>query len=191
MEKYQGEFQKTAKDYIKKNVDELKITNPAKAASILKRLGGAPGDCGDESGFTLLSHQEKNLTPSECTGEKKLQYFTNISKEFAALDVSVLPPRVKVELLDQYKNIPNIEDYMVYNAIKKAKKPRLAGVPGNLPKKLVQEFPVELATPVAKVLRSVMKSNKWPSKWSGEHGLALSLSSGQAHAAQTTYAATY
>ena len=49
LEKYHGEFQKTAKDYIKKNVDELKITNPAKAASILKRLGGAPGDCGDES----------------------------------------------------------------------------------------------------------------------------------------------
>ena len=54
---------------------------------------------------------------------------------------------------------------MVYNAIKKAKKPRSAGVPGDLPKKLVQEFPVELATPVAKVFRSIMKSNKWPSKW--------------------------
>ena len=109
-------------------MDELQITNPAKAASILKRLGGAPGDCGDDSGFTLLSHQGKNLTPSECTG-KILQYFTNISKEFAALDVSVLPPRVKVELLDQYKNIPNIEDYMVYNAIKKAKKNKVSWSP--------------------------------------------------------------
>ena len=49
----------------------------------------------------------------------------------------------------------------------------LPGVPGDLPRKLVKEFPVELATPVAKLFRSIMKSNKWPNKWSVEHGLAL------------------
>ena len=151
LEKYNCEFQKTAKEYIRKNVEELKITNPAKAASILKKLGGAPGDCGDEAGFTILSHQEQNLTASECTA-RILEYFTNISKEFAPLDVSVLPFRVKVRLLDQCRNIPVIEDYMVYNVIKNAKKPRSAGVPGDLPKKLVKEFPVKLVAPVANLV---------------------------------------
>ena len=71
--------------------------------------------------------------------------------------------------MDQCKNVPIIEDYMVYNVIKSAQKPRSAGVPGDLPRKLVKDFPVELATPVAKLFRSIMKSNKW----SVEHGLAL------------------
>ena len=67
LDKYKCEFQKTAKEYVQKNVDELKSTNPAKAASILKKLGRAPGDCGDESGFTILSHQENNMSSSEST----------------------------------------------------------------------------------------------------------------------------
>ena len=57
--------------------------------------------------------------------------------------------------------------------IKSAKKPRSAGVPGDLPKKLVQEFPVELAKPMGLVFRSIMEQNKWPSTWAVEHGIAL------------------
>ena len=41
---------------------------------------------------------------------------------------------------------------MVYNVIKNAKKPRSAGVPGDLPKKLVKEFPVKLVAPVANLV---------------------------------------
>ena len=52
---------------MKKKVSELKKTNPTKAAAILKKLGGTPGDCGDEGQFTILSHQEQNLTPEEST----------------------------------------------------------------------------------------------------------------------------
>ena len=169
---YQAEFQKTAQEYVRVNVSELKETNPSKAAIILKRLGGAPGDCQDTAGFTILSHQEENLTPEEST-DRILTYFTNISKEFSPLDVSLLPVRVKVKLLDKFVNVPTIEDYQVYNAIRSAKKPKSAGVPGDLPRKLVKEFPIELAKPVASLFRSIMKTNKWPNKWAIEHGLAL------------------
>ena len=154
------------------NVSDLKQTNPAKAASILRKLGRAPGDCGDEGQFTILSHQAQNLTPEEGT-EKILRYFTDISKEFLPLDIARLPVRVKVKLLDPTVSVPKIEDYQVYNVIKSAKKPRSAGVPGDLPKKLVQEFPVELAKPIGLVFRSIMEQNKWPSTWAVEHGIAL------------------
>ena len=160
---YQAEFQKTSEEYIRVNVSELKETNPSKAAAILKRLGGAPGDCQDTVGFTILSHQEENLSPEEST-DRILTYFTNISKEFSPLDVSALPVRVKVKLLDKCVNVPTIEDYQVYNAIKGAKKPKSAGVPGDLPRKLLKEFPVELAKPVASLFRSIMKTNKWRNK---------------------------
>ena len=159
---YQTEFQKAARDFVKRNVSELKETNPAKAASILKKLGGAPGDCGDQGQFTILFHQEQNLSPEESTA-KILRYFTDISKEYSPLDISTLPVRVKVKLLDRAISVPEIEDYQVYNVIKSAKKPRSAGVSGDLPKKLVQEFPIELTKPMGIIFRSIMEHNKWPS----------------------------
>ena len=61
----------------------------------------------------------------------------------------------------------------MYNVIKAAKKPRGTGVPGDLPKKLVKEFPVELAKPVANLFRSIIKASKWPTTWAVEHGIAL------------------
>ena len=115
-------------------MSELKETNPSKAAVIPKRLRGAPGDCQDASGITILSHQEENLTPEGGT-DRILTYFTIISKEFCPLDVSVFPVRVKVKLLDQCVNVPIIEDYQVYEAMKSAKKPKSAGVPGDQPRK--------------------------------------------------------
>ena len=86
---YENEFQKTAEEYVRRNVTDLESVNPAKAASILKRLGGAPGDCEDQGTFTVLSHQAQNFSPEECTA-KILKYFSDISKEFEPLEVSRL-----------------------------------------------------------------------------------------------------
>ena len=108
---------------MRRNVSELEFVEPAKAASILTRLGGgvATGDCEDQGQFTLLSHQSQNLSPEDSTAQI-FKYFTDISKEFEPLDVSRLPVRVKVKLLEKAKNFPKIEDYQVHNFIKSAKK---------------------------------------------------------------------
>ena len=42
---YETEFKKTARECVRVNVSDLKQTNPAKAATILRKLGRAPGDC--------------------------------------------------------------------------------------------------------------------------------------------------
>ena len=78
-----------------------------------------------------------------------------------------------MKLLERPTNVPYIEDYQVYNYIKSAKKPRSKGVPGDLPKKILSEFPLELAAPVGKIFRSIMETNIWPSKWTIEHGIVL------------------
>ena len=172
---YDALFLKSSKSYIQQNVDQLKEVNPAKAAAILKKLGGAPGDCGDKGDFVILSHQAANLTPQQCT-DKLLTYFTDISKEYPPLDITTLPVRVKVKLLERGQRSPTVEDYQVYEAIKKAKKPRSTGVPGDLPKKILSEFPVELAAPVGKIFRRVLETNVWPRNWTLELGLALKKS---------------
>ena len=66
-----------------------------------------------------------------------MQYINDISEELPPLDVSTLPVRVKVKLIDKAVNVPTIEDYHVCNVIRNAKKPRSCGVLGDLPKKLV------------------------------------------------------
>ena len=68
-------------------------------------------------------------------------------------------------------DIPNIDDWQVFEAINKTKKPK-SGVPGDLPRKIVQEFAAELATPVVKIFRGIMRTNTWPRDWAIEHGIA-------------------
>ena len=167
---YERKFQKASKDYIQRNVSDLKSVNPARAAKILKRLGSAPGDCSGKGGFSVVSHQTQNLSPEECTA-KILKYFTDISKEYEPLEVCRLPVRVKVKLLERSQNVPTIEDYQVFDVIKKSKKS--GAVPGDLPSKLVKEFAAELATPVGIIFRSILEHNLWPVEWAIEHGLAL------------------
>ena len=53
------------------------------------------------------------------------------------------------------------------------KKLRSSVIPGDLPKKILQQFPVELAAPVAKIFRRVLETNRWPREWSLELVLAL------------------
>ena len=146
---YESQFKKASSHYISKNVTDLKSVNPE---------------------FTVLSHQDQNLSPEECT-QKILKYFTDISKEYYPLDFSKLPVRVRVKLLEKGGHAPYVEDYQVYNVIKAAKKTN--DIPGDLPKKLLKEFAVELSSPMAKIFRAVLKTNKWPNEWAIEYGLAL------------------
>lgn len=130
-------------------------------------MGAAPGDCEDKGDFVLLNHLEENLSTEESI-EKILQHFTNISKEFPPLNEHTLPDCVKAQLNAVNDEIlPNIEDYQVYKAIQNAKKPK-SGVPGDLPRKLVQKFAPELATPVGKIFRGILKTNIWPRSWAVE-----------------------
>ena len=69
-------------------------------------------------------------------------------------------------------NFPVLDEFDVYQKIKKAKKPK-AGVPNDLPRKLIQEFAPELATPLSIIYNKIITSGKWPMKWKVEHGIPL------------------
>ena len=78
-DKYDRKFQTAAKNYLQKNVTELKESNPGKSFSILKRMGAPPGSCNDEGTFTLQNHLEQNLS-TEDSIEQIAQYFVQISQ---------------------------------------------------------------------------------------------------------------
>ena len=69
-------------------------------------------------------------------------------------------------------NVPILDELEVYQKIMKAKKPK-AGVPGDLPKTLIQEFAPELSTPLSKIYNNIIQIGKWPSDWKVEHGIPL------------------
>ena len=68
--------------------------------------------------------------------------------------------------------VPEISDYEMYRAIRKSKKPR-SQVPGDLPRRLIQEFGPELAAPATAILRNIVKTGQWPKQWKVEYGIPL------------------
>jgi hypothetical protein len=170
---YDRKFEKAAADYLAKTVRTLKEDDPGKAYRCLKKMAAQPGDNQDEGSFTLLSHLEDNLTPEQSI-EKIAQHFAAISQEFLPLDYNLLPVDVQAKLNQQVSesDLPTIEDHDVYQKIKKTKKPR-SSVPGDLPRRIVQEFGPELAAPAGKIFRNILKTGHWPKPWRTEYGTPL------------------
>ena len=95
--KFDIKYEEAAKRYLKKNVSELKCSNPGKAYQTMKRMGTQSGDCEDEGTFTLQNHSEANLSTEESI-EQIANFFAEISQEYPPLNCDLLPERVKVKL---------------------------------------------------------------------------------------------
>ena len=172
-ENFDQKYKTAAADYLEKAVISLKEDDPGKAYRCLKKMAAQPGDHPDEGSFTLLSHVEENLTAEESI-EKIAQHFANISQEFPPLDYNLLPAEVQAKL-DKPAGVwqlPDIPDHDVYQKIRKSKKPR-SSVPGDLPRRIIQEFGPELATPAGKIFRNIVKTGHWPKPWRIEYGTPL------------------
>ena len=115
----------------------------------------------------------ENLTIAE-SREKIAEHFSLISQEFSPLSMSLLPEPVQAKLkaINGQDEVPEIPDYAVYEKIKKTKKPR-SSVPGDLPRRIVQEFAPELAAPVGKIIRNIVKTGEWPKSWRTEYGVPI------------------
>ena len=169
---YDGKYLQAATAYLEKNVRTLKTDDPGKAYKNLKKLGAQPGDLQEEGSFTLQSHSDENLSLEDAT-ERIAQHFARISQEFPPLNPELLPDSVKAKLANiNVDEIPVLTEEMVWEKIAKSKKPK-STVPGDLPKRLVQEFSPELATPFCKIYQNIAKSGLWPKPWRVEIGIPL------------------
>ena len=165
-EKFEVKYKTAAEKYMRKNIDELKHTNPGQAYSILKKMGAQPGDCTDSNTFTLPNHQAANLT-NEQSAEAIAAHFAHISQEFPPLDVKLLPQRVQTKL-SLSSNPPVITVKETQDMIIGCKKPK-SGVPGDLPRIITKEFADELATPMSRIFNSIFKHAEWPTSWKLEY----------------------
>ena len=164
--RFEAKYKTAAEHYMRQKIDSLKESKPGKAFKILKDMGAQPGDCTDNHGFTLPSHQMEKLTPKQ-SANKIADYFSNISKEYPPLNTELLPDRVKRNLLKD-TTPPTVSEYECYLKIKAAKKPQ-SGVPGDLPSKILKEFSVELANPLHRLVNKITRTAKWPTQYKREY----------------------
>ena len=164
---------------MEKSVRSLVQENAGKAYQTLKKLGAQPGDCTDESSFTLSSHLDKNLT-TEQSMNRILEHFASISQDFEPLNFHSLSDDVKAKLSKiKEADIPVLFENQVWQKIKKAKKPNSV-VPGDVPKRIIEEFSPEFASPMCKIYNKISETGHWPKSWRVEYGTPLQKKSNPA-----------
>ena len=163
---FKDKYKIEAEKYLRKSMNELMECKPGQAYNVLKKMGARPGDCIDSNTFTLPNHETENLDDHQ-SAERIAEHFSQISQEFPPLEINLLPERVQTKLSSESSSPPIINSYDVYKKITSAKKPR-SGVPGDLPRVIVQEFAPELATPVQSIVQNILQSGQWPTQWKKE-----------------------
>ena len=173
---FKSKYKTEAKKFLKKSMDTLRESNPGKAYCVLKKMGAQPGDCIDSNTFTLPNHESESLTVLQSC-ERIAQHFANISQEYPALDINLLPERVKIKLQASQQSRktsgsvevpPTVSEFETFRKLSSTKKPR-SGVPTDLPKLIVKEFSPELALPVSRIINSILSTGEWPRQWKLEH----------------------
>ena len=133
---YDSEYRKASSEFLRGCVSEMMSEAPGKAYRAMKKLGARPGHCDLETGFSLTSHRDQNLSAKESV-ERLADYFSAISQEYLPLDIDSLTEdvRKKIQAPVNYSDIPKIEAYQVWEIIKRGRKTK-SSVSGELPAKL-------------------------------------------------------
>ena len=122
--------------------------------------------------FTLPGHIDNNLSAHQ-SAEIIADHFAAISQNYDPICVSNFPPKMREALgKPDVSIVPYLEEYKVFEKINKSKKPN-SSVPGDLPKKIVQEFSCELSTPVTVIYNSILRTFEYPRQWIIEHQIPL------------------
>ena len=118
----------------------------------MKKLGSS-ASINEDNGFQLPSHLESNFSPEE-SAEVLADHFSSISQEFDPIDPSKFSPALQNKLRQSTEIVPILEEYQVYRKILSSKKPN-SSVPGDIPKKVVSSFAVELAKPIKTIFNTI------------------------------------
>ena len=91
------------------------------------------------------------------------------------LDLEQFHPALRLALEEgkSYKGKPVLSHHQVYTQMKHVTKPK-SSVPGDIPRKLIQEFTYEFAKPATRIFNEIIQSAQWPSQWKVEETVVLS-----------------
>ena len=133
------------------------------------KLSARPGQDNSTS-FTLPNHIDANLTADQ-SAQEICSFFSSISKEYKPLDITSLPERVKLKLNGLDCSHPIVHDHEVYKDMLHAKK--TDSVPGDIPKKILNEFLPEFTAPIANIIRASIEAHEWPDSFKNEYHIPI------------------
>ena len=159
-------YQRAAHEYKDKIIDEVVNGKRGSAYKAIKKLGNGASSSVDDN-FQIASHVESNFS-AEQSAEALADYFSRISQEFEPIDTSKLSPNLKQKLSLNSDVIPTLEEHEIYRKVAASKKPN-SSVPGDLPKKVVKAFSVELSKPLQTIFNAITSKAEYPRQWIREH----------------------
>ena len=170
-DKFNQKMKKQASLYKEKVLNDVLTGDRACAYSALRRLGARPGENSTNT-FTISSHADQGLKASQ-SAERIADHFAAISRDYEPVNVRNFPPKIREELQSpDLTLVPRLEEFQVYNKIRKSKKPNSV-VQGDIPKKLVQEFSVEIAKPASIIFNSILQNLQYPRQWVREYQIPI------------------
>ena len=135
-----------ATKYREKLVNEVKEGKRQSTYKAIRKLGNQPGEDSLRS-IVLPAYVESGLSPQQCA-DRLADHFSAISMTVDPLDLEQFHPALRLALEEgkSYKGKPILSHHQVYTQMKHVTKPK-SSVPGDIPRKLIQEFTYELAKP--------------------------------------------
>ena len=145
-------------EYYRNVVEDLKESNESQWYSKIKRMGG------------IVESKSGNIVLEELAGvsnrdqaEVIAQHYAEVSNEYKEIEKDDIPE----ELYQTKEKPPKIEAYQMYLRIQKMSSKK-ACVKGDIPMKLIKEYSVELAEPLAHILEVGLEQGQYPDLWKFE-----------------------
>ena len=158
-EAYEAKCQIAKERYYSNIVEDLKLSNPSKWYSKVKHMAGKGQDKEDQILVDeLIGYSNKEQA------ELIASHYTEISNSYAPINVSEFSDYLNP---NRSQEMPKVEPYQVNSAILKMNR-KAATIANDIPMKLICEFSVELATPLAFVINSCINQGVYPSMWKVE-----------------------
>ena len=168
---FKQNYENEVRKYKEKIIDDVRNGSRNCSYSALHKLGVRPGDSMSNT-FHLPSHVENNLSPGQSV-ELIADHFSAISQDYDPINIDNFPAKMRYDLRHPDMSVvPRLEEYQVYKKICSAKKPNSC-IKGDLPKKIVQEFSVELSSPITVIYNSILSTLQYPRQWVVEHQIPL------------------
>ena len=156
-EKFTAKCKSVKENYYEKIVADLKTSNPGKWYSKIKRMSGQ-----DSNYNQKICVEELIGLNSKEQAEAIAEHYSTISNKFEHVQKDKF--QSYFDTLQDADPPLKVEPLQVYQAIRKMNK-KAATVPNDIPMKVIDEFSVEIAFPLAHIISCCLTQGVYPELW--------------------------
>ena len=171
--KFQLKLKAEALKYKNRIIQEVQEGKRGSGYSAIRKLGEGPAGSDKKRQFLIPAFVEEGLSPQQ-SADWLADFFTAISQTVEPLNVDNFHPSLRLAIQKGKcdKNKPILSQHDVYRKLMKIKKPN-SSVSGDIPKKLISQFPYLWAGPATTLFNKIIQTSEWPNQWKVENAIAL------------------